>query len=237
MPAMAAPSDPLRSRPSRRLRGFAIVLACVLAYEGYAFFIKEAGEAENIASASDWHLTGEVAGNVALTQGLVPHADGFEGLDVWAHATSDTPSGAVQLTLTQGTPQGNEVVARASYPAADVASTRPYHMTFARIDASAGRQYTLTLSAPEASRGHGLRFEASGPAYPQGAMMLGDREEWGDLQFRTTAERTTIYRNVRHLRQSSQVPAMVRSDLFLVVMLLLFNVALAVLLRDVILSE
>ena len=61
-------------------------------------------------------------------------------------------------------------------------------------------------------------------------MTLGGREEWGDLQFRTTAERTTIYRNISHLRQSS--PKIVRSDLFLALLLLLFNGAIATLLYD-----
>lgn len=226
---------------SRRRRAFVLVLAALLAYEAYAFFLKEAGDAENLASASDWHLTGEVAGEIALEQGLVPHADGFDGVDIWAHATSDTepPPGPVLVTILQpsstGTGNGvdtTETIAQVTYRAADVVSTRPFHVTIPRIDASAGRSYVIRLSAPQASRGHGVRFEASGPQYPQGAMTLGGREEWGDLQFRTTAERTTIYRNLRHLRQSSQIPAFVRSDAFLIAMLLLFNVALATMLYE-----
>src|SRR5690349_13099297 len=150
MPVMAV----LSARQLTRRRGFAIVLACVLAYEAYACFFKEAGEAENIASASDWHLTGEVAGEVALTQGLGPHADSFEGLDLWVHATSDTPQGPLLLTITENTWRGVETVVRGSYPAADAVSARPFHLTFARIDASAGHQYTIHLSAPQATRGH-----------------------------------------------------------------------------------
>jgi hypothetical protein len=223
------PNQPT-GRPRRRLGVFVVILAVVLAYEAYAFFIKEAGEAENIASASDWHLTGEVAGAIVLDQGLVPHADGFDGLDVWAHATGVVPDGPVRFTITQNIGNGQETLAQVSYPARDVVSTRPFHVTIPRIDLSAGRQYTVHIAAPAATAGHGLRFEASGPAYPQGAMTLGGREEWGDLQFRTSAERTTIYRNVRHLRQTG--PAFARSDLFLAIMFLLFNVALATLLYD-----
>lgn len=223
MPVMSA-------LPPRRLGVFILTLTVVLAYEGYAFFIKEAGEAENIASASDWHLTGEVAGANVLEQGLVPHADGFDGLDVWAHATGPAPEGPVRFAITQNNGAGLETLARVSYPAADVVSTRPFHVTIPRIDLSAGQQYTFHIAVPEATPGHGLRFEASGPAYAQGAMTLGGRQEWGDLQFRTTAERTTIYRNIRHLRQTA--PAFARSDLFLALMLLLFNVALATLLYD-----
>jgi hypothetical protein len=202
-------------------------------YEAYAFFIKEAGEAENIASASDWHLTGEVAGDIVLAQGVTPHADGFDGLDVWAHATAPgvTPAGSVRFTITQDNGSGPETVAQVTAPAADVVTRRPFHVTIPRIDVSAGRQYTVRIAAPQATPGHGLRFEASGPTYPQGAMTLGGRQEWGDLQFRTSAERTTIYRNVRHLRQTA--PAFARSDLFLALMLLLFNTALATLLYDV----
>ena len=207
----------------------------MLAYEAYAFFIKEAGEAENIATASDWHLTGEVAGGAALEQGLVPHADGFEGVDVWAHATQENsaPSGVVRFTITRITANGPLTVATATYPAAEVVAKRPFHVAIPRLDMSAGQGFVIRIAAPDATAGHGLRFEASGPTYPQGVMTLGGRQEWGDLQFRTTAERTTIYRNLRHLRQSAQVPDAVRSDLFLTVMLLLFNIALAVLIYDV----
>jgi hypothetical protein len=237
MPVMAAGAAGLKTLTGlTRRRGFAIALACVLAYEGYAFFIKEAGEAENIASASDWHLTGEVAGEVVLEQWLVPHADGFDGVDVWAHAATDgsVPPGSVRFTIAQGTANGPLTVATATYPAAEVVAKRPFHVTIPRIDASAGRDYVIRIAAPEATRGRGLRFEASGPTYPQGAMTLGGRQEWGDLQFRTSAERTTIYRNVRHLlRQTTQVPGFARSDLFLVLMLLLFNVALATLIYEV----
>jgi hypothetical protein len=219
---------------ARRLRGFACVLAIVLGYEGYAFFVKASGEAENIASASDWHLTGEVAGEIALEQGLVAHADGFDGLDLWAHATGAAPSGELQVLVIQDIGYGPEPAARVSYPAAEVVATQPFHVTIPRIDRSAGRFYLVHLAAPQAVRGQGLRFEASGPAYPQGTMTLGGRQEWGDLQFRTTAERTTIYRNVRHLRQSAALPAFARTDLFLVLMLLLFNLALGTLLYDVV---
>jgi hypothetical protein len=232
MPVMAA-----RVAGPKRRRGWAIVLACVLTYEAYAFFIKEAGEAENIATASDWHLTGEVAGDAVLEQGLVPHADGFDGVDVWAHATQEGggggATGVVLFTITRSTANGPRTVAMVTYPAADVVARRPFHVTIPRLDVSAGQGFAIRIAAPDATAGHGVRFEASGPTYPQGVMTLGGRQEWGDLQFRTTAERTTIYRNVRHLRQSAQVPEIVRSDLFLAVLLLLFNLALAVLIYDV----
>ncbi len=117
-----------------------------------------------------------------------------------------------------------------------IGAPQPFHVTIPRVDASAGRPFVVRISAPEATRGQGVRFEASGPAYPQGTMTLGGREEWGDLQFRTTAERTTIYRNLRHLRQSASVPAIVRSDLFLVLMLLLFNVVIATLLYEAVVA-
>ncbi len=213
-----------------RVRAFVIVFTLVIAYEAYAFFIKEAGEAQNIASRADWHLTGEVAGEAALVQGLVTHLDGFGGIDVWAHASSGPPQGPVEFMVTEDLGTGTETVARLSVPAAQVVAAQPFHMTIPRVDASAGHHYKLRIRAPQATRGQGIRFEASGPAYPEGTLSLGGREEWGDLQFRTTAERTTIYRNVRHLRQSA--PAIVRSDLFLALMLLLFNAAIGTLLYD-----
>jgi hypothetical protein len=235
--------------PQKR-RVFAIVLAVLIAYEAYAFFVKEAGQSENFASKGDWHLTGEVAGDAALVQTLITHADGFDGLDIWAHAASPTatPRGPVVVTIFHGetgTDPANPAtvvpedyrVARVSIPASQVVAAQPFHVSFPRIDASAGRPFIIHISAPEATRGQGIRLEASGPTYPQGAMTLGGREEWGDLQFRTTAERTTIYRNVRHLRQSAALPAIVRSDVFLVVMLVLFNAALAALLYDVVLAD
>jgi hypothetical protein len=219
MPAMARP-----------WRAFAIVLALLLAFEVYAFFLKESGEVENIASRSDRHLTGEVAGEIALQQEIVLHADGFDGVDVWAHATSDTPVGPVRFSITQNTGAAVITVVTAIHPAADVLAAQPFHVSIPRIDVSSGTTYVLHIAAPQATRGHGLRFEASGPTYPEGTMRLGEREEWGDLQFRATAERTTIYRNIRHLRQAPQLPAFARTDLFFALMLLLFNLALATLL-------
>jgi hypothetical protein len=214
-----------------RLAAYLIALPSVLGYEGYVLFVQESGVAENIASSSDRHLTGEVAGDAALVQGLVPYTDGFDGIDVWAHATDGTPRGPVVFTITPQDGSAADSTVRVSYPAAAVvASPPPFHVTFPRIDTSAGRPYTVRIAAPQATPGQGLRFEASGPAYRGGAMTLGGREEWGDLQFRTTAERATIYRNLSHLRQSS--PKIVRSDLFLGLMLLVFNGAIAVLLYD-----
>lgn len=211
-------------------RAFALVLTCVLAYEVYAFFIKEAGETANLASAADWHLTGEAAGDVKLEQELVLHADGFEGIDLWPHATSDTPRGVIRFVVYETGVASPERVAAVTFPAARVVGQRPFHVPIPRIDRSAGRRFVLQIAAPDAERGHGVRFEASGPTYPEGRLSLGGRQEWGDLQFRTLAERTTIYRNLRHLRQSPAVPAFARSDAFLVLMLVLFNLAMAVVL-------
>ncbi len=220
---------------SARLGAYLVTLALVLAYEGYTFFVRESGEAENIASTRDWHLTGEVAGDAALVQGLVPHADGFDGIDVWAHATNGTPQGSVVFTIAPRDGPAGDSPVRVSQPAAAVVASLPFRVKFPRIDASAGQPYILRITAPQAVRGQGVRFEASGPAYAEGRMTLGGREEWGDLQFRTTAERTTIYRNIRHLRQAG--PSMVRSDLFLALMLLVFNGAIATLLYDLIFAR
>jgi hypothetical protein len=221
-------------RGGRASVAFWVVLAALVAYEGYAFFIKTSGEARNIATAADRHLTGEVAGEAALVQGFVTHADGFDGVDVWGHASgARVPQADVVFEITEesaspGVP--DPLVARVSVPAAQVVGAQPFHVAIPRVDGSAGHHYKLNISAPRAVRGDGVRFEASGPAYPEGTLTLGGREEWGDLQFQTTAERTTIYRNVRHLRQSA--PGVLRSDVFLVAMFLLFNWALATLLYE-----
>jgi len=216
----------------RRHVAFALVMALLIAYESYALFIKEAGETRNIASGADRHLTGEVAGDAALVQGFVTHADGFDGIDIWAHASraGGTPQGSIVFAVTEPSGATEQPVARVSYPAAQVVAAQPFHVVIPRVDSSAGHHYKLSITVPQAARGDGVRFEASGPAYPEGTLSLGGREEWGDLQFRTSAERTTIYRNLRHLRQSA--PALVRSDLFLLAMLLLFNSAIAVVLYD-----
>jgi hypothetical protein len=237
MPGMAAGAAEPTREATRRRRVWAIVVAAVLVYEGYAFFLKEAGETSNIASAADWHLTREVAGADMLEQEMVPHADGFEGVDVWAHATSDMPQGDVRFTFVEVNIVSPVRVASVTFPASAVVARQPFHVPIPRIDVSAGHRYVLQILAADARPGHGLRFEASGPQYPEGALLVGGRQEWGDLQFRTTAERTTIYRNLRHLRQSSSLPAFARSDLFLAMMLLLFNLALAVLIWDLAFSS
>jgi len=221
-------------RRDRRVLAFWAVMALLIAYQGYALFIHEAGNVSNIASASDRHLTGEVAGDAALVQGFVTHADGFDGVDVWAHASRGTPRGMVVFDIREPAGADGAPIARVSVSAAQVVAAQPFHVTIPRVDASAGHHYDLSITAPQATPGDGVRFEASAPAYPEGKLSLGGREEWGDLQFRTTAERTTIYRNLRHLRQSPSVPAIARTDVFLIVMMLLFNWAIAVLLYELV---
>ena len=154
MPVMAAGV----AGPKRR-RAWAIVLACVLAYEAYAFFIKEAGEAENIATASDWHLTGEVAGDACWSRGWCRTRTASMASTSRAHATQEGggggATGVVLFTITRSTANGPLTVATVTYPAAEVVAKRPFHVTIPRLDVSAGQGFAIRIAAPDASAGQG----------------------------------------------------------------------------------
>lgn len=225
--------SPMRfSRPRLALLLIATVL---IGYEAYAFFIKTEGEPGFLPAGSAMHVTREIGQDGPLVLEFIMRADGMDGLAVYPRASDAPPEGQVTFTLIEqiyrhGLPAERVPVARAEAPAAEVAAASPYQIPIPRIDRSSGRRYRLEIAVTGARPGHGLRFEAGWPSYGDARMLIGDREEWGDLKFRAAAQRTTVAKNVARLRRAA--PAIARSSLFWNVSLFLFTWALIIVARD-----
>ncbi len=215
-------------RPSTRL--FLLVLAAIVAYEVWVVGFKTAGATEHVP-AKDVHLTQEVAGPQPLTQTFVVHADELSGVELFPRASAQPPAGPVVLTLFEYQPDGSTVrVAQRTVAASDLLASASFIARFPRIDRSAGRAYRLEIALPEAPAGHGLRFVAGGPTYPQGEMRVGERREWGDLQFRTVAGRTTFLANLQRTRRTA--PSIFGATWTWIALALVFTWALAAIVYD-----
>ena len=108
-------------------------------------------------------------------------------------------------------------------------------ITTPHVDSSAGELFRLDLAMPQAPHGQGLRFEAGGPTYFEGKMEIGGRQEWGDLKFRTMADRTTVYRHFRHLKRSW--PPVLQSGAVSILVLAIVNWAMATMLYYLVFAE
>lgn len=206
--------------------GFLVCFGAILAYEGYALFVHEAGQTSHLPPARDLHLTREIDAGHPLSQTFVMHAEGFKGIELFPRRADQPPVGPVDVTISNDWEADGrwETMTRVTVDAASLDLTSSWVIPTPRIDLPAGILYRLEVALPQAPPGHGLRFEAGGPTYLQGAMEIGGQRQWDDLKFRTEAQRTTVFRNVQRLRLS--LPPVLRSDLFWISMLLLINWAM-----------
>jgi hypothetical protein len=214
----------------RRLRwiAFVLFLAALFGYEAYALFVQESGTStsSNIPPARDLHLTTELRGPDAfLRQWFAVHADGFTAIEVYPHQSEHPPSGPMRVVVYEPGGPAWTPVATEFLDAAALDLTKPLRIAIPRMDHSSGREFVLEIYLPVAPPGHGLRFEAGGPTYAYGYMVLAGQPQWGDLKFRTELQRTTLFANVQRLRHT--LPAPFRTDAFFVVALVLGNWALA----------
>jgi hypothetical protein len=211
------------------------IVGVLLAYEGYAFFIKNEGQPGFMPGAAHTFLTSEVAGGAPLAVEFAMHAEGLEAIDLYPHPSYEPPEGTVTFTFIDqiyvaGTMRESVPIAHSTARTIDVAEHRPYRVQLPRIDRSAGHLYRLEIAVDDAREKHGVRFEAGWPGTEDARLLVGDREEWGDLKFQTVAERTTIARTVARLRRTA--PPIVQSSLFWIGLLILFNWSLYIIVRD-----
>jgi hypothetical protein len=215
----------LRSGPGRlRWLAFAAASVAVLAWEVYAIFLAEYGTPYSKPAHARFMAT-EVAGEVAVSQTMALLAAGFDAVVVHARPYGKKVSGEVVFELTELAQGGGRPVFRTARPAAEVAASDSYTVRFAPIEQSEYRQYSLRITAPDAAPGEGITLLASREdAYPQGALFIGGREQWGDLVFETSASRSTIFSGVEYLLRSK--PPFLRSRWVLGGVFALFNWAL-----------
>jgi hypothetical protein len=210
-----------------RRTAFVLCLIVLFAYEAYALFVRQSGLTEHEPRPRELHLTREVNAVTPLRQTFVMHADGFNGVELFARPSAQPPVGRLEVVVWQLVEPEWVVVKRSTIDASSLDLRGSVVIATPRVDWSAGFLFRVDVAMPEAPRDHGLRFEAGGPTYVQGAMEIGGRPEWGDLKFRTRAERSTVLRNLQHVRRTW--PAPFRADLFWIVLLVAINWAVATL--------
>lgn len=208
-----------------RRTAFILCLLALFAYEGYALFVQEGGTTSHVPDARDLHLTREVNQTTSLQQTFVMHADGLQAIDVFVRPSESPPVGPLQAVVSREIGGRWDPIATVRVDAATIDTTSFTRIRIPRVDMSAGFTYQLDVSMPDAPPGHGLRFEAGGPTYVQGSMTIGGRTEWGDLKFRTEAQRVTVFRSIQHLRPT--LPPIMQTDVFWLTALVVINWALA----------
>jgi hypothetical protein len=208
----------------RRLRPIAFVLlfAALAGYEAYAIFFQELATVEYLPAAKDSYLTREIRGNDFLLHSFIVLADGFHAFEVFPRKSEQPPVGPIRFRVFDG----EQLLAIKMVDTATLDLTGPLRVPVPYVDHSAGRVFIIEIMLHYAPPGHGLRFEAGSPAYLHGNLQISGKAEWGDLKFRAIAERTTIFSNLRKLRQTW--PGPLRSDAFLILALIVGNAALAI---------
>jgi hypothetical protein len=207
-----------------RWAAFVLFLAALFGYEGYALFVEEPDPAQHLPPARDVHLSREANGECPLTQSFGVHADGFSAIEIYPRKSVHPPTRPMRVRIMDGRTDTYTLLLEKTYDTATLDLNGPLRIQVPRVDDSAGRLFMLevTMLAPP---GHGVRFEQGGATYPEGELYIECVKDWGDLKFRTEVQRATIFSNVQHLRRS--LPAPLRSDAVLLAVLLIGNVALA----------
>lgn len=209
----------------RRHVVFATVLALGFAYEGYALFVEPHGLAGSTARRT--RQVGEVARGTAVGQTFLIDAEGLDGVAVRASPAGAAVQGEAVFELSRLVDgAGAASIYRVVRPAGEVVEAGWYWWRFPPLDDSRGSRYRLDISLPNTADGSGLVLEATvDNVYRGGALWVGEREQWGDLVFRTSATGATVYGLLRHVWRDwpGSLGAVSFWTLFV-----LFNVALAV---------
>jgi hypothetical protein len=207
-----------------RWTAFVLFLAALFGYQGYALFVEEPDPSQHLPPARDVHLSREANGQCPLTQSFGLHADGFSAIEIYPRQSVYPPTRPMRVRIMDGRTNTFTLLLEKTYDTATLDLNAPLRIEVPRVDDSAGRLFMLEVTML-AAPGHGVRFEQGGAGYPEGELYIECVKDWGDLKFRTEVQRATIFSNVQHLRRS--LPAPLRSDAVLLAILLIGNVALA----------
>jgi hypothetical protein len=216
------PSDS-GSRP--RLIGFVLLVAVLFGYGGYALFLRPHGVPDTSGGGRTF-LAGEIAAERSVAQTMRLEANGLHRIGVKPASYAETATGDVHFRLWDVTEEDALVIRKDVHPAAHVLTGSTYRWEFEPVMDSAGRRFRLEVSAPATAAGQGIGLVASyEDLYPDGALFIADREQWGDLVFSTAATRATVFRTLEDLMRDK--PAPLHSRWFLLGVLLLYGWALA----------
>jgi len=227
------PAQNLRSAATGR-RGWAVLaMAIVLGGQAWAVFVAEIG-AQVSRPAGETTLAGEVAGERTVSQTFRVTEAGLAGITVHARSWSGAATGLVTFELVDETSGAS--YARTSRPVDAVLASGGFTVPLPRLGAFARRRYRLVVAMPVAPPGAGIGLVANRESrYADGALFVNGREQWGDLVFRTVAARPTVASNVDDFLRRRQ--PLVASVWFPAVLLLVYDLALAVLVRRLFTSE
>jgi hypothetical protein len=217
---------------ARRWALFVVVVTAMLAFQAYAWFVKRSGEAAYLPPDSALVAPAYVGGESVVRQSFEMRADGLQAVRLFARPKSAPPIGTVHLELADG-PTG-QPIARTTLSAAELTAVVPFEWTIPRIDRTYGRWFVIVISAPDAPPDRGVLLDVGAPLYPTGGLAVGGRDVWGDLRFSTRAARARAIDAMRQLRR--QAPPWGRSELLVIAIGLLVNLALARLSYDLIVA-
>jgi hypothetical protein len=205
---------------------FVLFLAALSGYEAYAVFVEEPDVSGHMPPAKDVHLSREVSGQCQLSQTFVVHAGGFSAIEVFPRKSDHPMQPPLSVRVSDGRSAEFKPLVERYFDSASLDLNGSLRIPVPRVDDSAGGLFLLEMWMTHAEPGYGLRFEQGGPTYREGVMSIGCLPDWGDLKFRVEVQRASIFSNVQHVRRTW--PSWMQSDVVLLGVLLLGNLALAV---------
>jgi hypothetical protein len=167
----------------------AVLAAVLVAVQAGVFFGLRAGETRALFHPAQVASSIELYGDRALTQTFLTQSDGLTAITVYPRPRRVPSQGTVELTL-EADPQ--TPIAQAAVPAAEVFAQPEFTWTFPPVENSARRLFRLRVGVPGAAEGSGLSFAIGPPYYPDGALHVGGRAQWGDLRFQTRSQHARV---------------------------------------------
>lgn len=205
--------------------GFATLAAALLVFQAYVIFVQPHGTPAT--TGEETHVLDPIAGAATLRQSFRPNANGLDRLTFYLAPGDASASGQVVFELfdvSEGETT-DQPLFRLVRSARDVARGETYALRFHPIDDTSGKTLAIQVSVPGVPASEGLRLLATRhDRYPGGRLWVDGREQWGDLVFRTHAERATAFARFEHALRTK--PAWLRSRVTLGLLFALYNVAL-----------
>jgi hypothetical protein len=206
----------------RRLALAGLVCA-VLAWQAWALLVGEFGMPESRESGDTYWV--EVSGGTEVSQTVSVDALTFSRFVLVGKPQGQTAH-PVHVTV-EGIRTGIKLSLSLTMSTADAGRDGRLELSFPPIRPAAYSNwlYRFTVKVPAARPGSGLALLANRhDSYPDGALFVDGREQWGDLVFRTGSSRARVLGNVKALLQGA--PAIARSDWVLGPVLVAYAVAL-----------
>lgn len=196
----------LRADYATRRAWFALACAASIGYEIYALFIRSGGPVLDVRGRRPIVLRDLGAGE-QISQTFVARAESLDALTVWVR--SDGPVSANVRCALLLAEHGSFVPLYRWVERLDVDGRAARTFTFPPVVPSRNRQFRFDLQlTPPAVRSLGVEAWAE-DALADGVMLIGGREQWGDLALRTRASPPfrSLLRNAKGVPDPLRHPA------------------------------